>query len=427
METTKTTSGRMAPDGDAPDRESRTHGRFAALWSRNFATLWGAGIVSNAGAQMQDVALTWLLVQRTNSALALGALGLCFAIPMLVLLPLGGLLADRLDRLSLLKATQALLTVLPLGMATALATGHAPLWLFYAYTLLAAAGYALTAPAEQALTPALVPRDALLGAVALQSAVWTGARLVGPALGGLLLPTLGAPWLFALNGLSTLAVLAALVGLRDVPRGAPAAVGGATVRGSGLRYAWAHRPVLAMLALIAALTLLQGAYMVLLPFFARGTWHAGARGYGFLLSATGAGALIGTFGLAALSHLRHQMRVVVGGALLYGLAVLVVAHTPVYVVGVALLILAGVAYALINALLATRLQVVVPDHWRGRVMALQTIAYIPMDAIGSLITGGLAQVVGPASALSCGAIVLLLALPILARGLAAPGHEGDGR
>ncbi len=427
METPTSTRGQTAPDGDPPDQGTRPHGRFAALRSPNFATVWSASIVSNAGTQMQDVALTWLLVQRTNSAVALGALGLCFAVPMLVLLPFGGLLADRLDRLALLKVTQALLTVLPLGMATALATGHAPLWLFYVYTLLTAAGYALSAPAEQALTPALAPRDALLGAIALQSAVWTGARLVGPALGGLLLPVLGAPWLFALNGLSTLAVLVALFRLRGVPRSPRAARDTQPPRESGLRYAWTHRPVLVMVTLIAALTLLQGASMVLLPFFARGIWHTGARGYGFLLSATGAGTLLSMVGLAALTHLRRQMRVVVGGALLYGLAVLVVAHIPIYLVGVALLVLAGVAYASVNAVLATWLQVVVPDAWQGRVMALQTIAYIPMDALGALITGSLAQVVGPTSALTCAALAFLVALPILAQGLVAPSATAGDR
>jgi MFS family permease len=404
-------------DADSTNRESPVRRRFAALRSRNFAALWAAGIFSNAGAQMQDVALIWLVVQRTNSPLVLGSLGLCFAGPMLLLPPLGGLLADRLDRLSLLKATQALLTVLPLGMAAALAIGHAPLWLFYVYTLLAAAAYALSAPTQQALVPALVPRDDLLGAVALQSAAWTGARMVGPALGGLLLPSLGAPWLFALNGLSTLAVLGALVGLRGVPRREPAAPDTAPAYGSGIHYVWARRPVLAILVLIAALTLLQGAYMVLLPFFTRGTWHAGVQGYGFLLSTTGTGALLGTLGLAAVGRLRRQLGVVLGRALLYGVALLIVAHTSIYVVGVALLVLAGVAYAVVNALLAAQLQLVVPDHVRGRVMALQTIAYIPMDAIGSLIIGGLAQVVGPATALTCGALAFLLTLPFLARPL----------
>ena len=167
--------------------------------------------------------------------------------------------------------------------------------------------------------------------------------------------------------------------------------------------------------------------MVLLPFFARGIWHAGARGYGFLLSATGAGTLLSMIGLAALTHLRRQMWVVIGGALLYGLAVLVVAHTPIYLVGVALLVLAGVAYASVNAVLATWLQVVVPDAWRGRVMALQTIAYIPMDALGALLTGSLAQVVGPTSALTCAALAFLVALPILARGLVAPSPTAGDR
>ncbi|HET8627208.1 MAG TPA: MFS transporter [Thermomicrobiales bacterium] len=368
-------------------------GRFAALRSRNFAILWCAGIVSNAGAQMQDVAKIWLIVQRTNSAVALALLGLCFAVPMTLLPPIGGALADRVDRVTVLKGTQSLMTLQPLLLAGLLATGHAPLWVLYADTVVAAAVYAANSPAQQALLPALVPREDLLNATALQSSVWTGARLVGPALGGLLLIPLGAAWLFAVNGLSTLFVLAALFGLRGVPGCERAAPGAPAHGGSGLRYVLAHRPVLAILALTAGLTVLQGAYAVLLPFFARDVWHAGA--------------LLGTFGLAALGDVRRKGLAAGGGALLYCGALFLFAHAPIYTLGLALLVL------------ATLLQLLVPGSLRGRVMALRSIAYIGLGDFGGLFSGGLAQLLGPAAALTCGAVALLALLPAVLRPLGA--------
>lgn len=401
--------------------------RFAALRHRNFTTLWLAGMVSNAGAQVQSVAKVWLIVQLTDSPLALALGGLCFAVPMTLLPPLGGALADRVDRVGLLRAIQALSVLQQLGLAALLATGRAPLWLLYADTVLAATLYAFNSPAQQALLPALVPRADLLNATALQSAVWTGARLIGPALGGALLLPLGAAWLFALNGLSTLAVLAALFGLRDVPSREPASPGAPDVRGSGVRYAWEHRAVRALLALTAGLTLLQGAYMVLLPFFARDIWQVGARGYGLLLSATGAGALLGTFGLAALGDIRRKVPVVGGGGAVGCGALLLFAHAPVYALGLLMLVLVGLAYAVTNAVLATLLQLIVPGGVRGRVMALRSIAFIGLGDFGGLFAAGLVQGLGAAWTVTCAALALLAAIPFLIRQLHEAAADGAAR
>ena len=261
-----------------------------------------------------------------------------------------------------------------------------------------------------------------MNAAALQSTVWTGARLVGPALGGALLAPLGAAWLFAVNGLTTLAVLAALFGLRGVPPREPAPPGAAPP-GGGFRYAWTHRTVRAVLALTAGLTLLQGAYFVTLPFFARDIWRVGAGGYGLLLSATGIGALLGTFGLAALGDLRRKVAVAGVGAVVVCGALLGFAHAPVYGLGAMLLVLVGSANAVTNALLATLLQLVVPDSVRGRVMALRSIAFIGLGDFGGLLAAALAWGVGPAGAVSGGAVVLLLATPFLAQQIGA-GRSG---
>lgn len=300
----------------------------------------------------------------------------------------------------MLKWTQTLQVIQPLLMAAILASGHLRLWVLYADTLVAATIYAFNSPAQQALVPALVSRDELLGATALNSAVWTAARLVGPALGGALLLPLGAAWLFAINGLTTLAVLAALFGLRGVAGREAGARETVAVRGDALRYVRAHPGVRAILLITAGLTLLQGAFMVLLPVFARDVWHGGPSGYGLLLSATGAGAILGTVGLAALGAVRRPAVVVGGAVAVIGVALIAFAHAPALALGLALLVVAGAASASANAVLATQLQLAVPGDLRGRVMALRSIAFIGLGDFGSLLSSGLAQVAGPPTALT---------------------------
>lgn len=394
--------------------------------ARNFAILWFAGIVSNAGTQMQSVAKVWLIVQRTDSALALAVSGLCFALPMTLLPPIGGVLADRVDRVTILKCTQASQVIQPLVVASLLATGHAPLWLLYADTVVSATVNAFNSPAQQALLPALVPPADLLSATSLQAMVFTGAQLVGPALGGVLLILLDAAWLFAFNGFTTLAVLAALMTLRDVPGREPVPKDALGTRDNGFRYAWEYRPVRAILALTAGLTLLTGAYRILLPFFARDIWHVGTWGYGLLSSAPGAGVLIGTFGLVACGDLRRKVPVASGGVVLFCGAVLVFAHVPTFALGLTLLVLVGLTSAVANALLATLLQLLVPGYIRGRIMALRAIAFIGLGDFGGLLAGGLAQLTGAAMALTCAAIALLVTTPFATRLVgAATGHAAQ--
>lgn len=240
--------------------------------------------------------------------------------------------------------------------------------------------------------------------------MWTAARLVGPALGGALLLPLGAAWLFAINGLTTLAVLAALFGLRGVAgreAGTRHAVAG---RGDALRYVRAHRGVRAMLLITAGLTLLQGASMVLLPVFARDVWHGGPLGYGLLLSVTGMGAILGTVGLAALGAVRQPAAVVGGAVAIIGIALIAFAHAPVLALGLALLVIVGAVSATANAVLATQLQLAVPGDLRGRVMAIRSIAFIGLGDFGSLLSSGLAQVAGPSAALTVAVAAIAAAM-----------------
>ncbi len=392
--------------------------RFAALRYPNFAILWSGLIVSTAGSQMQQVAKSWLILQQTDRPLALAALGLCYTVPTLALsATVTGLVADRFDRIALLKFVQVWGTVQPLFLALLLATGHLPLWLLFADTVATAALNAFNAPAQQALLPALVPSAALLSATALQSAVWTSAQLLGPALGGVLLAASGAAWVFALNGLSTLAVLVALTRLRGVSGTAIAAPAHSATAAGGLRYAWADPALRGLLFLIGGLAALTGCYQLLLPLFARDIWRGGPEAYGLLLAAPGVGAVLVTTMLAAWGLPRRPATSCAAAALLLGGALLGFAHAPSLPLGLGLLVLVGVASAVCGTILVTLLQLLTPDHLRGRIMAVRYSASAGMSYVGGLLAGGAAGLISPVTVVTGGAIAFALGLTLLYRPL----------
>jgi len=317
-------------------------------------------------------------------------------------------------------------TVQPLLIALLLATGHLPLWFLFADTVATAALNAFNAPAQQALLPALVPPAALLSATALQSAVWTSAQLLGPALGGVLLAVSGAAWVFALNGLSTLAVLAALTCLRGVS-GVPAAIpGNASPLAGGLRYAWADPALRGLLLLTGGLAALTGGYQLLLPLFARDIWSGGAQAYGLLLAAPGVGAVFATTILAARGLPRHPAATCVAGVLALCGTLLGFAHAPSLLLGLALLVVVGAVGAVSGTLLVTLLQLLAPDRLRGRIMAVRYSASVGMSYAGGLLAGGAAELVGPIAVVTGGALVLAVCLPFLRRPLRTAEHDAAG-
>ena len=372
--------------------------RYPALRHRNFTLIWGGLLVSNMGTWMQNVAQSWLIYTLTgNDPWYLGLLGLSFALPMVLVPPLGGVLVDRVDRVRLLYCTQtgALLLAALLALLTwrgLVRPGH--------LLLASGAGALLLAfdnPARQSLIPELVPRRDLLNALSLNSATYTGAALVGPALAGLLLSAVGAGWLFLLNALSYLAVLGALRALRDVPaRPQRRERLGAALLG-GFAYVGRQPLVRALLVLSALAALFGRSYQQLLPVFAEGVWRAGASGYGALLSAGGAGALLGAVALASVPDLRAQGRVLVVAGLAFCVLLGAFALSPWFWVGVALLVAAGVAATVFTTMIATLIQLAVPGELRGRVMSLYAVTLIGLPALGSLGVAALAKALGGAA------------------------------
>jgi MFS family permease len=394
--------------------------RFAALRSRNFKLLWVGLIVSNAGTWMQNVANGWLVLQLTNSPLWLGLLGLSFALPMMVLPLVGGAVVDRVHRIRLLYITQTGSMLVAFALAILTWLNMVTVWHIFAASFLGAALLAFDNPARQALMPGLVPPRDLLNALSLNSATYNGAALIGPALAGALLVPLGAGTLFFLNGVSFLAVIFALMGMKGVQAhsgGKPSSL--SSSMGAGLVYAWRNRLVFVLLLLSALAAFFGRSYQTLLPIFARDIWHGGPEGYGALLAAGGAGALVGAFGLAAASNLKQRALVVIASGLLGAAALMGFALSPALISGVSLLFVASIATTVFGTMIATTIQLAIPNEMRGRVMSLYAITLIGLPSLGALGTGTAAEMLGGVSgaprAVLAGAVVMCLVLVIFAR------------
>lgn len=375
--------------------ESASPYRYGALRYRNFRVLWAGLIVSNMGTWMQNVASGWLVLQLTNSPLWLGILGLSFAVPMIVIPPLAGAVVDRVHRVRLLFITQSTQMAAAIFLAALTWFGHIQVWHLLLASFVGAAALAFDNPARQALLPDLVPAAELLNALSLNSATYTGAALVGPALAGVMLDPVGPGVLFFLNGLSFLAVIVALAAIRGIRThsGAPTS----SFRSSfwnGLVYAGRNRLIVALLLLSALGGIFGRSYQNLLPAFGRDIWHAGPEGYGLLLSAAGGGAIIGAFGLASFRRLRNQGAVMMVNGLLFSIALVAFALSPTLWVGAIMLIVAGGTSTVFATIISTFLQFSVPNELRGRVMSLYSVTLIGLPSLGALGSGSLAEWLG---------------------------------
>jgi MFS family permease len=386
--------------------------------------LWSGLLVSNMGTWMQNVANGWLIYQLTNSPLWLGLLGLSFALPMTVLPLFTGTIVDRTNRIRLLWVTQTGMMLVAFVLALLAWLRIINVWEILAGSFLSAALLAFDNPARQALVPELVPREDLLNALSLNSATYNGAALVGPAVAGALLGTFGAALLYFVNGVSFLAVMWALVVMRGVrTHSGGRAVSFRESMDAGFSFAWRNRLVALLLALSAVAALFGRGYQNLLPIFARDIWHGGPEGYGLLLAAGGAGALVGAFSLAALREVRHQTAILIGSGAVFAASIAAFALAPTFWLGVALMFVAGVSSTVMGTLIGTFIQVEVPNELRGRVMSLYAITLIGLPAMGALVVGSLAEALGGVSGAAWAvligaavfAVLLALSAPTIAR------------
>lgn len=421
MTTQRDTPGNVAaplqPAGETPRGRS-----FGALRHRNFTLLWSSLIISNTGTWMQQVGQSWLVLELTDSAFYLGVVSLAFAIPMILLPPIGGAISDRLHKLWLLRLVEVLQMTNAALLALLTLTGLVNVWHIIAIAFVGAVLLAVANPNRQALLPNLVGREDFMSAISLNSAVFTGAALVGPALAGYLLTTIGSGGLFLINSLSYLVVLGATFLMRGVDAN-PQKSGSTGLWADvteGLRYVASTRLVLMLIGVSALTGLLGRSYPSLLPLFARDEWHVGAQGYGWLLAAPGAGALLGAFGLALFGEVRRKGWLLLGSMLAFALLLIAFSYSPFFWPAVGLLLAAGILNSLFGTSIATLIQANAPGRLRGRAMSVYTITVIGVPSLGAMGTASVAELLGPRTSVGLAAgllalvsVWLLLQAPVL--------------
>lgn len=377
----------------------------AVLRNRDFALYWAGVVGSQIGTRGAVAANLYQVYQLTGSTAQVGLVGLAQAGALLVLSPLGGVYADRLDRRRLLQATQAIALVVSAALAVVTFAGVVTAWMVVVSALLATAAATFDQPARQALIPAMVPRDRLVDAFALLNPSRELAILAGPSLAGLLI-AVGGPGAVYLFDAVTYAVLVVILGVLRVPALVPEAPRASLLASlrEGASYV-RRRPVIWQLMGLDLSATVFGAYRVVLPAFALDVLHVGAAGYGLLSAAPSAGALLGSVLVFRLVRSPRSGLIVLMSTAGYGLAVSGLALARTFALALVLAALLGVADALATTVRHAAVQVETPDSLRGRVSAIYQMASRGGPALGDTVVGAASGVLGPMVALAVGGLV----------------------
>ena len=363
---------------------------------RNYRLYFAGQIVSYSGSWMQDTALPWLVLQLTHSPFHVGLLVFCRYGPFMVGGLYGGVIADRFDNRRVLVCSQSFAMCVAAGLAAVSFTGTGALWLLYLLATGTGVALVFDNPSKHALIYQLVGRAELPNAISLNVSLQNAAKVVGPALGGVLIAAVGSGWCFAVNACSFLAVLAALAAMRPaelfpLERGRRQA--GLRALGEGVAQVRRSRLLQAILGIGVVLGLFGfSAMRTLLSVLADDTLHGGPRTFGVLFAAYGAGAVAGA--LAGAARVRTGRRLLLGGALLFSLPILGLATVHVTAVAAALLFVAGAGWATWSSQALAQVQLTAPDRVRGRVISLYTYTIIASAPLGGLLGGWLAGVGG---------------------------------
>jgi MFS family permease len=392
-----------------------------ALSSRNYRLFFAGQGISLIGTWMQQVAMSWLVYRLTGSAMLLGVTGFAGQIPNFLLAPVAGVLADRWNRRPLLIATQGFAMLQALALAIFVLTGTIQVWQIIALSVLLGVVNAFDIPVRQSFIIELVDRkEDLSNAIALNSSMVNGARLIGPALAGVLVATVGEGVCFVINALSYLAVILALAAMRLGPTPArPEPKHFLKELREGFSYAYSVVPIRCILALLGLVSLMGMPYSVLMPVFAKEILHGSAKTFGFLIATTGIGALSSTIYLASRQSVRGLGRVIASATGLFGAGIIGFALSTHLALSLACLYLVGFGGMALVASSNTILQTLVDDDKRGRIMSLFSMSFVGMTPIGSLLAGAAADQIGVQHTLLMGGGVCLVGGLLFARELPA--------
>jgi MFS family permease len=394
---------------------------FGALRHTNFRLYWSGQVVSLIGTWMQSVSQPWLVLELGGSAFQVGTvIALQFA-PALFLAPIGGVLADRFDKRGLLLVTQVFAMLQAATLFGLTFSGVVEIWHIQLLALILGVTSAFDMPVRQSFVAEVVPREDLLQAIALNSASFNLARVVGPAIAGVALAVFGSAFNFGVNTLTYTAVLGCLLLIDGTTlHRVPVPLVRPSIRFSlaeGVRYAVGNPNVLWLLVLLGGMSIFAMNFQVLLPLFARFTLGLDATGFGALFAVMGIGSLAGSLVLAFMGERRPRLRLILGGGVAFLAAEVVLGLVRVPAIAYPVVALVGLASMLMVNTINASVQRSVPDELRGRVMALYVTVFAGSGPLGGLFAGGVAQLLGPPAGFILGAVLASIFLVLAAWGL----------
>jgi MFS family permease len=395
-----------------PDRDdSRLPQIVRALRNPSFRLFWSGNFLSNIGTWMQNVAQGWLILTLTGSAFWLGVVGFAGSIPFLLFTLFGGVIADRVNKRKLLLVTQTIMMLLAFALAALAWLKIITVWEVLLLSFLNGMAMAMNAPSYQALVPRLVPREDLTNAIALNSAQFNMSRILGPTLGGYAMALVGVAGNFFLNGVSFLAVLWALTRIK-YPEQEPSHYPGffSSLR-AGFSYVREHPQMRVLLWLTAAASFFGIPFLTFIPYFARIQLHTGETGLGWLMAASGLGAVLGAVTVAARGTLRHRGRVVTIGGIVFFSAIIAFSYSHTFVLSQCLLLFEGYSGILMISSFNVAIQHLSSDAMRGRVMSIYATSFLGLPPLGSLLAGELSRHIPTPHALAamaaCAALIFV--------------------
>ena len=385
--------------------ESRLSSTIRALRHRNFRLFFSGQLISLIGTWMQTVAQSWLVYRLTGSSALLGSVNFASQIPVFLLSPLGGVVADRHSRHRIVIATQAASMLLAFALAGLTLFRIVQVWEIFVLSALLGVVNAFDIPARQAFIVEMTSREDLISAIALNSSAFNGARIVGPAVAGITVAAVGEGWCFFANAVSYIAVIAGLLMMRVPPFRTRQSESSALRHvAEGFRFVARTAPIRTLLLLVGLVSLAGMPFSVLMPIFADRILNAGARGLGILMGISGAGALMGALLLAARRTVRGLGRWIAISTAMFSVLLILFAYSRVFWLSAALLVPIGFSVMIQMGSSNTLIQSMTPDHLRGRVLAAYSMMLMGMAPIGALIAGVVAERIGAPATVAAGGV-----------------------
>ncbi|MCK9311892.1 MAG: MFS transporter, partial [Bacteroidales bacterium] len=380
----------------ASNKSSAIKNIFRSLHYRNYRLFFGGQSLSLIGTWIQRITIPWLVYRMTGSPLLLGVVGFAGQIPTFILSPFAGVLTDRWNRYRILLFTQILSMIQALILAILYMTGYIEIWNILSLSIILGCINALDTPARQSFMFDLVDDKKDLGnAIALNSLMVNGARLLGPSIAGILIASFGEGVCFTINGLSYIFVIWSLIMIKVMPQPKSENIPNVCREmKEGFNYTFSFKPIKAIILLLALISLMGMPYSLLIPVFAKDIFHGDSNTYGFLMGASGLGALAGAFYLASKKTVFGLEKLIPLAAGLFGIGLVAFSLSRHFTLSIILMVATGMGFMMQMACSNTILQTITDDDKRGRVMSFYTMAFMGTAPFGNLLAGSLASWIG---------------------------------